>query len=133
MWREHITSLPIVLLFLAAWIVGGAALLWAGARFLASLPTVTFRRSLVVRGLHAAFASIVLTLARAVYSLLGAHPGFTDALAITGLILLGFWLIISKSFGTTLSGAIFAWLPMAGEVFVLFPLVLLLPDLPFWG
>ena len=136
MWPAEMMTLPIALLFLAAWIGGGSAMLWAGGRFLAGLPKATFRRSLIVRLLHAAAAWGLLGLARWPYVHLGppgAHPGLPEALAITGVTLLGFWLIIDWTFEATLGRAMLAWLPMAGEAFILFVMVLLLPELPFWG
>jgi hypothetical protein len=136
MWPADARSVPVALLFLGAWVVGGAALLWAGGRFIARIPRATLGRSLLARLLHGVSAWGVLGLARLLYALIGQagrHPAFAEAMVITAATLLSFWLIISWSFGAPLGKAMLAWLPMAGEVFVVLPLALLLPELPFWG
>jgi hypothetical protein len=128
-------TVPVGLLFLAAWLLGGAALLWAGGRFLARLPSASFRRSLAARALQAACAWGIMGLGRLLHDRLaapGSPAGFAEALVVTVVTLLAFWQVIAWLFRATLGKAILAWLPMAGEVFVLFPLALLLPELPFW-
>ena len=136
MWREQIVELPVVLLFVAAWVLGGAALLWAGGRFIAGLPKATFRRSLIARLCHAIVAWIVLGLTRLLYvsaGLGGLRPGVIEAFMVSLVTVLAFWLIIDWAFDASVGKAVLAWLPMAGELYVLLLLTLMLPDLPFWG
>ena len=136
MWRAEILKLPVVLLFVAAWVLGGAALLWAGGRFIARLPKATFRRSLIARLCHAAAAWGILGLVRLLYACVGLgglHPGVMEAFMISAVTVLAFWLIIDWAFDASVPKAALAWLPMAGELYVLLLLTLMLPDLPFWG
>jgi len=135
MWRAQMVKLPVALLFAAAWMFGGAALLWAGGRFLARLPKATFRRSLAARLGHAVVAWGILGLARLLYASVGLralHPGVIEAMLISAVTVLAFWLIVAWAFDAPLGKAVLAWLPMAGELYVLLLLVLILPDLPFW-
>jgi hypothetical protein len=135
-WRAEILKLPVVLLFVTAWVLGGTALLWAGGRFIARLPKATFRRSLVARLCHAIAAWVILGLVRLLYASVGLarlHPGVMEAFLISAVTILAFWLIVDWAFDTSIGKAALAWLPMAGELYVLLLLTLMLPDLPFWG
>ena len=135
MGPAEMTKLPVALLFAAAWLFAGAALLWAGGRFLARIPKVTVFRSLVVRLCHGAAAWAILGLARWGYVAVGLQairPGVVEAMLISSVTVLAFWLIIAWVFDTSFPKATLCWLPMAGEWYVLLLGVLILPDLPFW-
>lgn len=132
---DQLRSLHVAVLFLAAWVAGGGAMLWAGGRFIAGLPKVTFWRSLVARGLQGLCAGLVLSAAQQLatfYHDAGRWVVFLTAAGITAGTLVVFWVIIMWLFRATFYRAILAWLPMMGEALIVFLMALAVPVEPFW-
>ena len=103
-------QIPLLVLFLAAWIFGGGALLWVGGRFIVKTPTATFWRSVatnVLAGFVAFCASAavsVLGLAMAADAVMGLPSGLAAGLLLT-------WWLIKAMFRIPFGKAILAWLP----------------------
>lgn len=109
---------PLLLIMAAVWALGGGALLWVGAKYVAKLPSVSFGRA-VLAMLLAGVAGIVLSPLNLLFGL-----GVLVLIPVTWLIIM--W-ILKTSFGK----AILAWLPTLGMGIILIPLLIsiLIPSL----
>lgn len=108
-------QLPLVIIFLAVWLVGRTALLWVGAKYLAKLPSATVGQCAL-----AIFVTAVTT------GLLIWIP----VLGWLAALFLG-WLILKLILNTTYLKAILAWVPTIATWVIAIPLLvtILLPSL----
>ena len=121
-WQIPLLFILMVGVWLPAWLFGGGALLYAGARYIAKIPTVTYWRCVAAAAVGGAVGGSIILPAAGVALWLG---GFVPGMGLVLLALAGAYLlaaaISAPLLRTTFARSLLAW--------VLPALVTLLPFL----